>query len=174
MKSLRPLCFSSSSCSPARRPTTRPAAWWRDLRNLQELCGGVGGRLTGSPAASKAIEWAAGKFRATAGCPNVANVPRQGDHPGSETERTSRDSSARITRLGAAPAWRTGEAPSSSACPARLWFPDGRPRAFAGWLTSDHVVSALSGGNLRPRRRLRRPHHARRLSEFEAVGAVKC
>jgi len=34
------------------------------FEDLQELCDGIGGRPTGSPAASKAIEWAANKFRA--------------------------------------------------------------------------------------------------------------
>jgi hypothetical protein len=34
------------------------------FEDLQELCDGIGGRPTGSAAASKAIEWAANKFRA--------------------------------------------------------------------------------------------------------------
>ena len=32
--------------------------------DLQELCDGIGGRPTGSPAEARAIEWAAAKFRA--------------------------------------------------------------------------------------------------------------
>jgi len=31
--------------------------------DLRELCDGIGGRPTGSPACSRAIEWAASKFR---------------------------------------------------------------------------------------------------------------
>jgi len=34
------------------------------FEDLKELCDGIGGRPTGSAAASRAIEWAAGKFRA--------------------------------------------------------------------------------------------------------------
>ncbi len=34
------------------------------IDDLRELCDGIGGRLTGSPACNRAIEWAAAKFRA--------------------------------------------------------------------------------------------------------------
>jgi len=39
--------------------------------DLKELCDGVGGRPTGSPAAQKAVEWAAAKFRAMGLAPSV-------------------------------------------------------------------------------------------------------
>ena len=41
------------------------------LEDLHELCDGIGGRPTGSPACNRAIEWAAAKFRA-AGADSVA------------------------------------------------------------------------------------------------------
>jgi hypothetical protein len=39
--------------------------------DLEELCDGIGGRPTGSPAAQKAVEWAAAKFRAIGLEPSV-------------------------------------------------------------------------------------------------------
>src|ERR1041385_8139536 len=41
------------------------------LQDLHELCDGIGGRPTGSPACNRAIEWAAAKFK-TAGADRVA------------------------------------------------------------------------------------------------------
>ncbi|MBZ5609926.1 MAG: M20/M25/M40 family metallo-hydrolase [Acidobacteriia bacterium] len=44
------------------------------VRDLMELCDGIGGRPTGSPACDRAIEWAARKFR-EAGIENVSVEP---------------------------------------------------------------------------------------------------
>ena len=44
------------------------------MQDLRELCDGIGGRPTGSPAADRAIEWAAKKFR-DVGIQNVSVEP---------------------------------------------------------------------------------------------------
>ena len=59
------------------------------LSDLEELCDRVGGRPTGSPAAQRAVEWAAAKFK-SAGVDNVAlesfNVPQSWSSEAADAE----------------------------------------------------------------------------------------
>ncbi|MDQ1470852.1 MAG: carboxypeptidase, partial [Bryobacterales bacterium] len=59
------ICFSHLCWGQAipQRLAARAMGETPLISDLRELCDGIGGRPTGSPASQRAIEWAAGKFR---------------------------------------------------------------------------------------------------------------
>jgi len=78
---LRPLPLFAAAlllCQAAddvqQRLTGRASSDTPILSDLHELCDGIGGRPTGSPACERAIEWAAAKFKA-AGVDSVTTEP---------------------------------------------------------------------------------------------------
>jgi carboxypeptidase Q len=65
------LALSAAGDDVAQRLAGRAFSDTPLLQDLHELCDGIGGRPTGSPACNRAIEWAAAKFK-TAGADRVA------------------------------------------------------------------------------------------------------
>ncbi|MBS1856254.1 MAG: M20/M25/M40 family metallo-hydrolase [Acidobacteria bacterium] len=99
------------------------------LADLHELCDGIGGRPTGSPACDRAIEWAAAKFRA-AGADRVTTeefpIPRQWAPRTAEAECVA---PARFPlRLAAAP--YSGSTPGAIEAPV-VDAGEGTPEDFA-------------------------------------------
>jgi len=79
MKNIRLVCcvlaaglaIAQTVDAPAERLTARALGDTPIFDDLRELCDGIGGRPTGSPAAQKAVEWAAARFRAIGLEPSV-------------------------------------------------------------------------------------------------------
>jgi carboxypeptidase Q len=99
------------------------------LADLHELCDGIGGRPTGSPACERAIEWAAAKFKA-AGADSVSTetftVPKSWAAESAEAECLAPERFA--LRIAAAP----HSAATNGAIEARLVDAgEGTPEAFA-------------------------------------------
>jgi len=58
------LCADPATHDAARQLAGRALGSTPMINDLEELCDGVGGRPTGSPACDRAVEWAVAKFRA--------------------------------------------------------------------------------------------------------------
>jgi hypothetical protein len=101
------------------------------LDDLRELCDGIGGRPTGSPACERAVDWAVGRFRA-AGVNSVWTEPYTipGSWAGGHDQAECLAPVEFLVRVAAAPS--TAPTPGGQALEAPLVNAgDGSPEAFA-------------------------------------------
>lgn len=73
-----PAAADPPSHDAARRLAERAAGSTPMISDLEELCDGIGGRVTGSPACDRAIVWAAAKFRAAGLSVTLESFPLPG------------------------------------------------------------------------------------------------